>query len=90
MKNVTAQTAIPAQADALVQTADVDQSGTIRTLTEAEMAIVSGGYNYWNTPFQQKLRLMAEHFQNSSLRDYISSNPRINALTFRTLNFWYY
>jgi hypothetical protein len=63
----------------------VDQSDTIRTLTEEEMAVVSGGS--WQD-INNRILAAGKRFANSKISDYISPDPRINALTFRTLTFW--
>jgi hypothetical protein len=67
----------------------VDQSDTIRTLTEEELAVVSGGMTsqQYNT-FQQRLQATAKHFAQSHNSDYISRDPRVNARTFFTLWYW--
>jgi hypothetical protein len=67
----------------------VDQSDTIRTLTEEELGVVSGGMTAQQyNAFQQRLYATANHFAHSKTSAYISRDPRVNALTFRTLNFW--
>jgi hypothetical protein len=50
----------------------VDQSDTIRTLTEEEMAVVSGGMtNQDYNNFQTRLYAMANRFKNSTIQSYI-------------------
>lgn len=68
----------------------VAPSDTIRTLTEEELAVVSGGMSLAAQQAQARINAAANRFAHSSLRRYISSDPRVNALTFRTLNFWHY
>jgi hypothetical protein len=65
----------------------VDQSDTIRTLTEEEMAVVSGGS--WQD-INNRILAEGNRFAHSRISDYISRDPSVNALTFRTLTFWRY
>ena len=52
----------------------VDQSDTIRTLTEEELAVVSGGFN---------LQAMADRFKHSTIYDYIPKSRNLPAWAWR-------
>jgi bacteriocin-like protein len=57
----------------------VDQSDTIRTLTEEELAVVSGGMT------QSQLMAEANAFKHTPLSAFIPKTPRGVALAFRAL-----
>jgi hypothetical protein len=67
----------------------VDQCDAIRTLTEEEMAVVSGGMtrqDYDN--FQKRLYATANRFERSNVSDYVSKNAWVNRRTFFSIWYW--
>jgi hypothetical protein len=67
----------------------VVQSDTIRTLTEEEMAVVSGGFSggSWQAVNAQILAA-GRQFSSRPASYYISRDPRVNARTFFSILYW--